>query len=95
MTGAFMAAVGVVVVFGVTKTSFAREVSLAPIAVASVVAGLRASRANAQARDPQSPDRIVASAAVGIFTGIIVILVLGAVAMVAAVIGFEHSNFVW
>jgi hypothetical protein len=95
MTGVLMAAVGVAVVFGATKTSFVHEVSLIPIAVASVVAGLRASRANAQARDPKSPDRVVASAAVGIVTGIAVILVLGAVAMVVAVISFEHSNFVW
>lgn len=95
MTGGLMAAVGVAVVFGTTQTSFVHEVSLVPIAVASAVGGLRASRANAQASDANSPGRVVASAAAGIVTGIAVILVLGAIALVVSLISFEHSNIGW
>jgi hypothetical protein len=96
VTGILLATVGAAVVFGTTRTSFVHDVSLAGLAMASVVAGYVASRKNGKVSDPESLATTIAAMGTGIVAGIAFLLVLGAVAIVVSAIWFARfSHFVW
>jgi hypothetical protein len=95
ITGVLILAVGAVIVFATTRTSFVHDTSMIAVAMVSVIGGYVASRTNAKATVPGSPASITASMVAGILSGLGSLLVIYYLVFVIVAVSFAHSQWVW